>query len=239
MNGPSTARIAAAEIIGTMILVLGGPGTAVLAAGSGALDGAAVLAVSLAFGFALLVAAYAIGPVSGCHINPAVTIGLAAAKKLEPALVPVYVVAQLVGAAIGGLIIMILADGVIDGFEASPESFATNLWTGPFAGFGPMVLAEIVMTAILVFVVLSTTSKGFTASAGGLTAGITLALIHLISIPVDNTSVNPARSFGMAIFAGGDAVEQLWAFFVFPVIGAVVGVVLWMAVDDEGFLAKR
>ena len=239
MNKPSTARIAAAEIIGTMILVLGGPGTAVLAAGSGALDGAAVLAVSLAFGFALLVAAYAIGPVSGCHINPAVTIGLAAAKKLEPALVPVYVVAQLVGAAIGGLIIMILADGVIDGFEASPESFATNLWTGPFAGFGPMVLAEIVMTAILVFVVLSTTSKGFTASAGGLTAGLTLALIHLISIPVDNTSVNPARSFGMAIFAGGDAVEQLWAFFVFPVIGAIVGVVLWMAVDDEGFLAKR
>jgi aquaporin Z len=239
MNGPSTARIAAAEIIGTLILVLGGPGTAVLAAGSGALDGAAVLAVSLAFGFALLVAAYAIGPVSGCHINPAVTIGLAAAKKLEPRLVPVYVVAQLVGAAIGGLIILILADGVIDGFEASPESFATNLWTGPFAGFGPMVLAEIVMTAILVFVVLSTTSKGFTASAGGLTAGITLALIHLISIPVDNTSVNPARSFGMAIFAGGDAVEQLWAFFVFPVIGAVVGVVLWMAVDDEGLLAKR
>jgi len=234
MNGPSSARILAAEIIGTMILVLGGPGTAVLAGGSGALDGAAVLAISLAFGFALLVAAYTVGPVSGCHINPAVTIGLAAAKKIEARLVPVYVVGQLVGAAIGGLIILILADGVIDGFDASPESFATNLWTGPFAGFGPMVLAEIVMTAILVFVVLSTTSKGFTASAGGLTVGITLALIHLISIPVDNTSVNPARSFGMAIFAGGDALEQLWAFIVFPVIGAIVGVLLWLAVDEEG-----
>jgi aquaporin Z len=233
MNGTSSARILAAEAIGTLILVLGGPGTAVLAAGSGALDGAGVLGVSLAFGFALLVAAYAIGPISGCHINPAVTIGLAVMRKVHVRLVPVYVVGQLIGAAIGGLIILILAKGLFDDFDANAENFATNLWSGPFAGFGAMVLAEIVFTAMLVFVVLSTMGRGFTASAGGLTVGITLALIHLISIPIDNTSVNPARSFAMAIYAGGDALEQLWAFVVFPIIGAVVGVLAWLAVDDS------
>jgi aquaporin Z len=230
-------KILIAEAVGTMILVLGGPGTAILAAGTGTLGEAAVLGVSLAFGFSLLVAAYAIGPVSGCHINPAVTIGMAVMKKIEAAKVPAYILGQLIGAAVGGLLIWIIAQGMPGGFDASPATFAANLWGEgdgySFFNFGAMAVTEIVMTAVLMFVVLSTTSKKFTAAAGGLTVGITLALIHLISIPVDNTSVNPARSFATALFAGGDAVELLWAFVVFPIIGAIVGALVWIAVDDS------
>lgn len=227
-------RIFAAELIGTMILVLGGPGTAVLATGAFG-PSVEVLGVALAFGFALLVAAYAVGPVSGCHINPAVTFGSWLMRKTEGRQVPAYVGGQLVGAALGGLVIFVLASS-IDGFDVSPETFAVNGWgnlsPGGF-GFGAMVLAELVMTGLLVFAVLSTTSRRFAAGQVGLTVGITLALIHLISIPVDNTSVNPARSFAVAIYAGGDALEQLWAFVVFPLLGAVLGVLAWLSVDES------
>ena len=224
------ARLFAAEVIGTMILMLGGPGTAVLVPG---FDGKLTM-VALGFGFALLIAAYAVGPISGCHINPAVTLGMALMRKIEMALVPVYWVAQLVGAVLGGLIIWIIARGQAGGFDATPANFATNLWgeDNGFYSFGAMAVAEVVLTAVLVFVVLSTTSKRFPVGMGGLAAGLTLAMIHFISIPVDNTSVNPARSLGMAVYAGGDALSQLWAFIVFPLIGAVVGVLAWLAVDD-------
>jgi aquaporin Z len=234
----NTSRIFAAEVIGTFILMIGGPGTAVLAAGTGAFGDVGALAVALGFGFSLLVAAYAIGPISGCHINPAVTIGMAAAKKIEMALVPVYFVAQLLGAALGGAAIFAIASGMEGGFSPTAEggnnNFAANLWGFDFGfmNFTSMVIVEILLTALLVFVVLSTTSKKFSASQGGLTVGIALVLIHLASIPVDNTSVNPARSFGMAIFAQGEAINQLWAFFVFPIIGAVVGVAAWLAVSS-------
>jgi aquaporin Z len=221
-----------AEATGTMILMLGGPGVAVLSFGS--LDGAGMLGVALGFGFALLIAAYAIGHVTGCHINPAVTIGLALMRKVDAARVPAYLIGQLLGAAAGALIIWIIAKGGPGDFDANTDTFATNTWGASHGhfNFGAMALTEIVLTAVLVFVVLSTTRKGFSAGAIGLHVGIALTLIHLISIPVDNTSVNPARSFGMAIFAGGDALEQLWAFFVFPIVGAIVGVVVWLAVDD-------
>lgn len=224
------AKLFAAELIGTLILMLGGPGTAVLVPG---FDGKLTM-VSLGFGFALLIAAYAVGPISGCHINPAVTLGMALMRKIEMALVPVYWAAQVVGAVLGGLIIWIIARGQSGGFEATPATFATNLWgeDNGFFSFGAMAVTEIVLTAVLMFVVLSTTSKKFSASMGGVAVGITLAMIHFISIPVDNTSVNPARSLGMAVFAGGDAVSQLWAFIVFPLIGAAVGVLAWLAVDD-------
>ncbi len=228
------AKTFAAELIGTMILMLGGPGTAVLVSGE---DFAAkIMMVSLGFGFALLIAAYAVGPISGCHINPAVTLGMAIMRKIEMAMVPVYWVAQAAGAVLGGLIIWVLARGQEGGFDATTSNFATNQWGSEhgFFNFNSMMVAEIVFTALLVFVVLSTTSKRFSAAMGGLTVGITLALIHFVSIPVDNTSVNPARSLGMAVFAGGDALTQLWAFIVFPLIGAVVGVLLWLAVDDAG-----
>jgi aquaporin Z len=225
-----SSKVLLAEALGTFILMLGGPGTAILVPG---FDGK-VLMVSLAFGLSLLVAAYAVGPVSGCHINPAVTIGTAVAKKINAALVPVYIVGQVVGSALGGLAIWAIASGK-DGFELSPATFAVNGWDSlsPSGyGFGAMVLVEVILTAVLMYVVLSTTHAKFSVGFGGLTAGMTLALIHMISIPVDNTSVNPARSFGVAIFAGGDALTQLWAFVVLPIIGAAVGTVVYRVIND-------
>ncbi|MFN0092551.1 MAG: aquaporin [Acidimicrobiales bacterium] len=223
------ARIAAAELIGTAILMIGGPGSAILAG-----ERIGLLGISLAFGLSLLVMAYAIGPISGCHINPAVTLGLALTRKIEPITVPFYVIGQLVGAALGGLAIWVVANDRT-GFDAT-NNFAQNGWgsriDSPY-GITAAILVEIVFTAILVFVVLSTTHRSFSPGAGGLAAGMTLALIHLVTIPVDNTSVNPARSFGAALFAGGDAWAQLWVFVVFPLVGAVVGVLAWLAVDDQ------
>lgn len=221
----------AAEALGTFMLVMGGPGTAVLVPG---FDGK-VLMVALAFGLSLLVAAYAIGPVSGCHINPAVTIGLAAANKVDRALVPSYIIGQLVGGAIGGAAILGIAGGIKGGFSVGVSNFAVNGWDALSPGgygFASMVLVEVILTAVLVYVVLSTGHEKFATGMGGLTAGATLALIHMISIPVDNTSVNPARSFGMAIFAGGDSLTQLWAFFVFPILGGAVGTLVHRYIND-------
>jgi aquaporin Z len=230
-------RILIAEAIGTFVLVIGGPGTAVLATGGFFQAGSVqVLGVALAFGLSLLVMAYAVGNISGCHINPAVTVGLWMMSKIQAAVVPFYVIGQLAGAAAGGLVIFVIARGGPGSFDPSTKNFAVNGWAnlspGGF-GFGAMVVTEIVMTALLVFVVLSTTHRKFSPAAGGLAVGLTLTLIHLISIPVDNTSVNPARSFAMAIYAGGDALEQLWAFIVFPIVGALVGAVAWWVIDDS------
>lgn len=225
------SKLLAAEAFGTFLLVMGGPGTAVLVPG---FEGKALM-VSLAFGLSLLVAAYAVGPVSGCHINPAVTIGMVAAKKLESSLAPTYIVGQLLGGALGGAAILGIAGGVKGGFSASTANFAVNGWDtlspGGY-GFGSMALVEIILTAVLIYVVLSTGHAKFSAGMGGLTAGAALALIHMISIPVDNTSVNPARSFAMAIYAGGDALSQLWAMFVFPIVGGVVGAALYKFIND-------
>jgi aquaporin Z len=229
-------RVLLAELIGTMVLVIGGPGTAILATG-GFTDGSVeVLGVSLAFGFSLLVMAYAIGNISGCHINPAVTFALWIARRVETAMVPIYVAGQLVGAALGGLVIYVIASGGPGDFDANETTFAVNGWADLSPGgfnFGAMLVTEIVMTAILAFVVLSTAHRRFAPAASGLAVGITLALIHLVSIPVDNTSVNPARSFGVAIFAGADAMEQLWAFIIFPLVGAALGAVAWALLDDS------
>jgi aquaporin Z len=230
-------RIVLAEAIGTFVLVLGGPGSAVLATGvftDG--GGIGVLGVSLAFGLALLVMAYAIGDVSGCHINPAVTVGLWAAGKLEGRLVPFYVVAQVVGGIVAAGVIWAVASGAPGGFDPDPTNFAVNGWgdlsPGGF-GFGAMAVAEIVTTALLVLVVLSTTARRFPAAAGGLAVGLTLTLIHLITIPVDNTSVNPARSLGPALFAGSDALLQVWAFLLAPTVGALVAGVSYALLFGE------
>ncbi len=226
----SRGRIFIAELIGTFILMLGGPGTAVLAG-----DRVGTLGIALGFGFALLIAAYAVGPVSGCHINPAVTLGMAIMRRIDVGLIWLYWAAQLIGATLGAFVILLIAKGQLGGFEAQPETFAANLWgvDNGFYTFGAMLITEVILTAVLMFVVLSTTNENFPAAAGGLTVGLAFTMIHLISIPVDNTSVNPARSFGMAVFAGDIAVTQLWAFFVFPMIGAILGVLAWLMVDDE------
>jgi aquaporin Z len=225
----SNARILIAEFVGTAVLMLGGPGSAILAG-----DRIGTTGVAVAFGLSLLIMAYVIGPVSGCHINPAVTVAMALARKIKSTAAAFYIAGQAAGAAFGGLIIYAIAKG--DKSFDPTNNFAANGWgdklgANPY-GIGAVALVEIVFTGLLVFVVLTTTNRGFTAAMGGLTAGVTLALIHLITIPVDNTSVNPARSFGAAIFSGSDAWSQLWAFIVFPVVGALLGVIVWLAVSD-------
>jgi aquaporin Z len=224
-------RILVAEVVGTAVLVLGGVGSAVLATGGFFAAGSiGVLGVALAFGFSLLVVAYTLGPISGAHLNPAVTVGLVLAGKLEAREVPTYLAGQVIGALAGGLTIWGIATGVRGGFTASPATFAVNgygaLSPGGF-GLGAVALAEVVMTALLVLVVLGTTQRRFPPAAGGLAVGLTLTLIHLVTIPVSNTSVNPVRSLASAVFAGGDALTQLWAFVVFPLVGGVLGALLW------------
>lgn len=221
-------RIAGAEAVGTAVLMIGGPGSAILAA-----DKIGILGVSFAFGFALLIMAYAIGPVSGCHVNPAVTLAMVLTKKVKASLLPFYWAGQLAGAALGGLIIYSVANG-LEGWDKG--TFASNGWgkLSPSGyGLGAVIVIEVVLTALLVFVILMATTKGFAPGFGGLAVGLTLTLIHLISIPVDNTSVNPARSFGSAIFGGSEPLKQLWAFVVFPLIGAIVGTLVWIGVDDS------
>lgn len=231
-TGPPIARVMTAEFVGTLLLVLIGPGAAILAA-----DRIGTAGVAAAFGLVLLVAAYVVGPVSGCHINPAVTLGMALGGKLDWARVPMYWVAQLAGGIAGGAILYSITDGGDELFDRTGV-FAANGWgekLGNGYGAGTAMVVEIVFTAILVFVVLSTTVKSFAVGFGGLAAGATLMMIHLVTIPIDNTSVNPARSLGVAVFAGSDAMSQLWLFLIFPLIGAVAGALVWVYVHAGDF----
>ena len=226
------ARIALAEGIGTMILVVGGPGTAILATG-GFFEGVSVgvLGVAIAFGLSLLCAAYAIGSISGCHINPAVTIGLWAIKKTESKNVPFYLGGQLIGGVLGALVIYVIANSHA-GFHIKASGFASNGYgahsPGHF-GIGAAILVEIVFTALFVFVIASTSRKSMPAGFTGITVGLMLTLVHLVTIPVDNTSVNPARSIATAVFRGGWALRQLWLFIVFPLVGGILGALAWRA----------
>lgn len=220
-------RIMGAELVGTMILIMGGPGSAILAG-----DRIHMAGVAFAFGLSLLIAEYTIGAISGCHINPAVTLAMWLTRKVPTHALPAYFIGQILGAFAGAAVIYAIANG-IDGFSAK-DNFAANAWgtKNGFYPFGSMMIVEIVFTALLVFVVLSTTTKKFTAVQGGVVVGLTLTLIHLITIPVDNTSVNPVRSLSTAVFQRGDALEQIWAFIVFPLVGAIVGMLVWLAVDE-------
>jgi aquaporin Z len=226
--GRNNVRILAAEIVGTAVLMLVGPGSAVIAG-----QQIGKFGIALAFGLALVGMAYSIGHVSGCHINPAVTLGFLVTRKIKPVEAAFYWVAQLAGAAIGGsLIYAISKRGDLD----QTGVFASNGWGSKIQSaysLDSTIVVEIVFTALLVFVVLSTTTVGYPTGFGGIAAGLTLAMIHLVTIPVDNTSVNPARSFGAAVFAGKDAMSQLWAFIVFPLVGAIVGVMVWVLVHEE------
>ncbi|MGI9030838.1 MAG: aquaporin [Ilumatobacteraceae bacterium] len=223
--------IVAAEFIGTAVLVLIGPGSAVLAG-----DDLGVLGISLAFGFALLLMVYVIGPISGCHINPAVTLGFLLTRKIPLRHAAWAWLAQLLGGIFGAAVLFGIASGR-DGFERG--GFASNGWDRDgFSGLGAAIIVEIVFTALFVLVVLSTTSRRFAPGFGGIVAGITLAAVHLVTIPVDNTSVNPARSIATALFADTDpnAIGQLWVFIVFPLIGSLVGVFVWLLLDQESRL---
>ena len=218
----SLGKRATAEFFGTLWLVLGGCGSAVLAAVFQDV-GIGLLGVSLAFGLTLLTMAFAIGPISGCHINPAVTFGLVVGKRFPASELLPYVVAQVLGGVVGAGILYLIASGRA-GFELS-SGFAANGYgehsPGGYA-LGAALICEIVMTFFFLLVILGVTAKRAPAGFAGIPIGLALTLIHLISIPVTNTSVNPARSTGPALFVGGWALSQLWLFWVAPIVGAVV-----------------
>jgi aquaporin Z len=217
-----------AEFLGTFWLVFGGCGSAVLAAkvvADGTINmGIGFVGVALAFGLTVVTGAYAVGHISGGHFNPAVTLGCAVAKRVEWAAVIPYWIAQVVGGAVAGGVLWIIAHGK-DGFSASESGFATNGY-GEHSPDGysltAVIVAEVVLTAVFLWVILGVTSKKAPAGFAPLAIGLTLTLIHLISIPVSNTSVNPARSLGVAWYAGGDALGQVWVFILAPLVGAAI-----------------
>jgi aquaporin Z len=226
----------AAEFIGTFSLVLFGCGAAVIAGISGTgPSGIGLLGISIAFGFAVVAMAYAIGGISGCHINPAVTIGVLAAGKMEVKDAIGYIVAQCLGGIVGAGVLYIIASGQ-PGFTMGEWALGSNGWgEGYLGGYNTMsaFVIEAVMTFLFIFVILGTTSKFGNGAMAGLAIGVTLMLIHLVTIPVTGTSVNPARSLGPAIFAGGKALAQLWLFFVAPIVGAVLAAIVWKFGFDE------
>ena len=222
-----------AELIGTFWLVLGGCGSAVIAAGIPDL-GIAFAGVALAFGLTVLTGAYAVGSISGAHFNPAVSLGLAVAGRFEKALLLPYWAAQVVGAILAAIVLYVIASGAA-GFTGV-GGFASNGYGAASPGgysFLACAVTEIVMTAIFIFVILGATSRGAPAGFAGIAIGLCLTLIHLVSIPVTNTSVNPARSTGVALFADGPALAQLWFFWVMPLVGAVIGAVVWKVVSED------
>lgn len=227
----SLTKRAVAELIGTFWLVLGGCGSAVLAAGIPEL-GLGYLGVSLAFGLTVVTMAYAIGHISGCHLNPAVSVGLVAGGRFKAAELPHYIVAQVIGAILAALVIRCIASGA--------EGYAGGLASNGFAEHSPhgysMVAAlvtEIVMTGTFLFIIMGSTDKRAPAGLAPLAIGFTLALIHMISIPVTNTSVNPARSTGPALLEGGIALDQLWLFWLAPIVGAVIGALVYNFISKE------
>lgn len=203
-----------AEFVGTLALVLFGCGAAVLGG-----DHVGQLGIALAFGFAIVAMAYGIGPVSGCHVNPAVSLAVFVAGRMSLVEMLQYWVAQFAGAVVGAGILMLIAGGTTHGL-------GQNGWGPGYLGAYPLVAAatfEVVMTALFTIVILGSTGPKASAAFAGLAIGITLAVIHIVGIQVTGVSVNPARSFGPAILVGGQALSQLWLFFVAPAAGAVIG----------------
>jgi aquaporin Z len=216
----------AAEFFGTFWLVLGGCGSAVLAAAFPAV-GIGLLGVSLAFGLTVMTMAYAVGGISGGHFNPAVTVGLATAGRFSWGSVIPYIIAQVIGAIVAALILYLIASGKAD--FAGAGGFASNGYGEHSPGQYSLLAAlvcEVVMTGFFLIIILGATGKGVPAGFAPIAIGLALTLIHLISIPVTNTSVNPARSTGVAFFAEGWALQQLWLFWVAPIAGAAIGAVI-------------
>jgi len=213
-----------AESLGTFILVFGGCGSAVFSAAFPSV-GIGLLGVSLAFGLTVLTCAYALGPVSGCHLNPAVSIGLAVGRRFSWKEVPSYIGAQLVGAVVAAAVLVFLLKGQPSGYDASLSGLAANGFgdhsPGKY-GLASALVAELVLTFIFLTVILGATAKAASPGQAGLAIGLALTLVHLIGIPLTNLSVNPARSTGPALFVGGWALEQLWLFWVAPIAGAAL-----------------
>lgn len=228
-----------AELIGTFVLVSGGCGCAVLAGPHVGFSG-----VSAAFGLSLLAMVYTVGPISGCHLNPAVTLGLTLSGKFVPGRLPGYMVAQVAGAILAAGVLYVIASG--NGhFDAVASGFASNGYGARSPdgyGLGSAFLAELVLTAILVLTILGSTDFSSPVGFAGVAIGLCLTLIHLVSIPITNTSVNPARSIGPALFAGPAALSQLWLFIVAPLAGGVLAAGIYSvlrAVEPDAQLSTR
>ncbi len=216
-----TNRRMVAEAIGTFVLVFGGVGSAVIAG-----DKIGFLGIAFAFGLSLLAMAYAVGPISGCHINPAVTFGLLVARKIELPMAVRYWISQVLGAVVAAAVLLIVVKSKSGGYDLQGSGFGANGFGEHSPGGYPLggaLIVEVVLTAFLVFTVLAATDRIANVAFAGLPIGLVLVLIHLVGIPVDNTSVNPARSIGPALMVGGWALAQLWVFVVAPMVGAVLG----------------
>ena len=227
MSAPTMLHRLTAELIGTFWLVFGGCGSAVFAAKFAATDGASLgigfLGVALAFGLTVLTGVYAFGTISGGHFNPAVTLGAALARRVEWKAVPGYWIVQVIGGLLGGLAVYVIAEGKA-GFTATGNMAANGFGDHSPGGYslGAVIIAEIVLTGVFLLVILGSTDDRAPKGFAGLAIGLTLTLIHLVSIPISNTSVNPARSTGVAFFNGNDAPAQLWVFWLAPLIGAAI-----------------
>jgi aquaporin Z len=230
-------RKQAAELLGTFILVFGGCGSAVFSAAFPSV-GIGLLGVSLAFGLTVLGCAYALGPVSGCHLNPAVTLGLCAGGRFEWKDAPGYIIAQLVGGVLAAGTLVVLLKGQPAGYDPSVGGLAANGFGDHSPGHYSMasaLLAEMLLTFIFLTVILGSTAPKAVAGFAGIPIGLTLTLVHLIGIPITNLSVNPARSTGPAVFVGGWALEQLWLFWAAPIAGALLAGALakWMHAEEK------
>lgn len=233
----SMANRLGAEFIGTLWLVLGGCGSAVLAAAFPNV-GIGLLGVSFAFGLTVLTMAYAVGHISGCHLNPAVSVGLWAGGRFSAADLVPYIVAQVIGAIAGAFILYLIASGK-EGFDVVQSGLASNGYGMHSPGGYSLVaglVSEVVMTYMFLLIILGSTDGRAPAGFAPIAIGLGLTLIHLISIPVTNTSVNPARSTGPALFVGGWAVAQLWLFWIAPIGGAILAGLTyrWLGQDDTG-----
>lgn len=220
-----------AELIGTFVLVFGGVGSAVLAG-----DKIGFLGVSLAFGLTLLTMAYAIGPISGCHINPAVTVGLLVTRKVAPKDAAGYIAAQITGGILASVLLLVIANGTSGGYNATVSGFGANGYGAHSPGHYNLIsafLTETILTFFLMFTVLGTTDVKAPVGFAGIPIGLVLTLIHLVGIPVTNTSVNPARSIGPALFVGGWALSQLWLFIVAPILGALLAAGVYLAIGPS------
>lgn len=214
-----------AELLGTMVLVLMGCGSAVFAGTGQPFAEVGTLGVAFAFGLSVIAMAYTIGKISGCHINPAITVGMLVANKISTKDAVGYISFQIIGAIIGSAILFLLLQ----------NSASTTTLTGAngYTDITQAFIAETVFTFIFLLVVFGSTSKGAPNNFAGLAIGLTLVLIHIVCIPITGTSVNPARSIGPALFEGGTALAQLWLFIVAPCIGAICAAVVWKIIDTE------
>ena len=212
-----------AELIGTMVLVLIGCGSAVFAGVHQGFESIGTLGVAFAFGLSVVAMAYTIGKISGCHINPAITLAMLIDKRISKKDAAMYMLFQTIGAIAGSVVLFLLIGNI--------ESSTTYTGANGYTNMPSALIAEIVFTFIFVLVVLGSTSKGAENNLAGLVIGLTLVMVHIVCIPITGTSVNPARSIGPALFEGVEALKQLWLFIVAPFIGAALAAIVWRMVD--------